>query len=348
MNEGPTGPQSEETPGTPPAETPAPGPASWEIPGQQHAAPTPAAAEVPPPDYGAPPGYAAPPAAAPPRPRNLLPVIAVGVIVVLIAAYAVAGYAVAGSRLDSARSTYNTVVSHQNAITDEFNSFDSKVTSVNISTATAADLKTNQTAYATLVSQSEAAGPTITADDASLASAQSSLGDTSWLTIIRKGDLDTVSAKIGYERSALASAKTITSDLVQLGTFYQSFYDSLIDLDTLGTKLQATDFTGAAAATTKLKTDVGKAIGLANAPGLPPEMKAFLNDFQSFAVDFEKFLNAVVNGDSNGAQAALNAVSADGTKMDGYDFDKMATAIKNFYQPLIDAFNAEVTKANNA
>jgi hypothetical protein len=274
-------------------------------------------------------------------------VVIVAVLVVAVIGYGVAGFAFAQGRLDAARSTYNAVVSHQNTITDEFNSFDSKVTGVNVTSATAADLKTNQDAYALLVTQSQAAQPTITSDNASLATAQADLRQNSWLTVFNRSSLDQASSKIDHERKALASAKTITGDLVQLGTFYQQFYTSLLDLDTLDMKTQASDFPGAASAITTLKADINKAIQLATAPGLPPEMKLFLTDFQTLAGDFEKLLNAAIAGDTNGANADLASVKADLAKIESYDFDKMSTAIKGFYQPLIDSFNSEVAKANS-
>jgi hypothetical protein len=274
-------------------------------------------------------------------------VAVVALVVVAVIGYAVGGYAYSASRLDSARSTYNTVVSHQNALTTEFNGFDSKVTPVNVTSATSADLKQNQGAYASLVSQSQAAQPTITADDSALASAQASLSENSWLTVFNRSSLDHTSQKIQHERNALAAAKTINDDLVQLGNFYQAFYAALIDLDTLSTNAQNTDFTAATSTVATLKVDLTKALQLATAPGLPPEMKQLLTDFQTLATDFGKLLAAAVAGDSAGAQADLVLVEKDAAKIDGYNFDKMATDVKAFYQPLIDKFNSEVSKANN-
>lgn len=280
------------------------------------------------------------------RPIISAVVIAVVVLVAVIG-YGVAGFAFASSRINSARSTYNAVVSHQNTITEQFNAFDSKVATVNLSSVTSDQLKQDRAAYEQLVSQSQAAQPTIASDDASLAAAQASLTTNSWLTVLSRSSLNQTSAKIGHERNALANAKTITGDLVLLGTFYESFDDALIDLDTLGAKAGKSDLTGAATAITALKNDVAKALQLSSAPGLPPEMKQFLTDLQTLAVDFGKLVSAAVANDSSGAQAALTAVKADATKVDAYDFDKISSAIKAYYQPLIDAFNSEISKANS-
>jgi hypothetical protein len=274
-------------------------------------------------------------------------VVVAVVIVVSVIGYGVVGYAFASSRIAGARSAYNTVVSHQNAITDNFNTLDKKMTALNLSTATSTDLQQNRASYVQLVTDSQSAQPILTTDDAFLARAQSGLNQNSWLTLIRRADLDQTSAKIGHEREALADAKAIAGDLVQLGTFYQAFYDSLIDLDTLTSKATASDFTGAAAAIGTLKSDISKAVDLSSAPGLPPEMKLFLTDFQTLAMDVGKLLNAVIAGDTNGVQADVKAVNADNTKIETYDFNKMSAATKAFYQPMIDAFNAEVSVANS-
>jgi hypothetical protein len=352
VNEGPTGPTPEETPPAP-EPTPAPQPAAWEVPAHT---PQPAAAEpapyVPPPDYAAPPGYGAPgygaPAAAAPR-RNMGPiVVAVVVVVVLLVAiigYVAAGFAVAAGQISSADKTLNTVITNENAITAQFNS--SKANSALDTKATAADLQTNKTAVGQLVSQSQAAQPTITSDDASLASAQDSLKNNSWLTALSKSSLDQKSAKIAHWRNALASAKTITTDLVQLGTFLQSYDDALIDVDNLITKGNANDFTGMAAALGSLKTDAAKAISLADAPGLPADMKAFLTDVQAEGQDTTTLLNdAIAGADNTTLQADINKVDADGTKVDAHDIAAINTAITAFYGTLIDAYNSEVSKAN--
>jgi hypothetical protein len=347
VNEGPTGTPPEETPSAP-EPTPASQPAAWEAPAHTTpAAPAEPAPYVPPPDYTAPPGYGAP-VAAPPRRSSAPIIVAVVVVVVLVLAaigYAVAGFAFATTRIDSSTKALNTVVTNENAITAQFNA--TKDVAALDTKATGAEFQSNKTAVALVVTQSQAAQATITTDQASLVSAQNSLGDSSWLTTFSRSRLDNMSGKIGHWRNALVSAKTITSDLVQLGTFLQSYDDSLIDLDTLVTKGNANDFTGMASALGSLKTDVGKAISLADAPGLPPDMKAFLVDLQTEATDTSKLLNDAINGASDTTfQTDINQVDADGIKVDAHDIVKINIAILAFYTPLIDAYNAEVAKAN--
>jgi hypothetical protein len=344
VNEGPTGTPAEETPSAP-EPTPA---AAWEAPAHTPPAATAEPAPyVPPPDYTAPPGYGAP-VAAPPRRSSGPIIVAVIVLVVLVLAaigYAAAGFAFATSRIDSSAKALNTVITNENAITVQFNS--TKDVAALDTKSTGAELQTNKTAVAQVVTQSQAAQATITTDQASLVSAQNSLSDNSWLTTFSRSRLDKMSGKVGHWRNALVSAKTITGDLVQLGTFLQSYDDVLLDLDNVVTKGNSSDFTGMASALVSLKTDVGKAISLADAPGLPPDMKAFLVDLQALATDTSKLLNDAANGASDSTvQADVNQVDADGGKADAHDIVKINTAILAFYTPLIDAYNAEVAKAN--
>ena len=277
----------------------------------------------------------------------VIAVILAAVLVVAVMGYAGAGYAFSSSRLDAARNVYNDVVTHQNAITDEFNNINSKLTAVNLTSSSPTDYQQSHDAYVQLVNQSQTAQPTIAADDASLAAAQSRLKDNAWLTVLNRSNLDQVSAKIGHERNALASARTITGDMVRLGTFFQAYDDAFLDLDTVSSKEQASDFSGAAAAIAKLKTDTAKAIQLSGAPGLPPEMKQLMTDMQTLAVDNAKLLDDATRSDAKAAQADVKAVEADVAKLEAYNYDMIINQVKSFYQPLIDAFNSEVAKANS-
>jgi hypothetical protein len=267
------------------------------------------------------------------------------VLVLAAIGYAVAGFTFATSRIDSSTKALNTVITNENAITAQFNS--TKDVSALDTKATGTELQSDKTAVAKVVTQSQAAQATITTDQASLVSAQDSLSENSWLTAFSRSRLDNMSGKIGHWRNALVSAKAITGDLVQLGTFLQSYDDSLIDSDKVTSAINASDFTGLASALVSLKGDVAKAISLADAPGLPPDMKAFLTDLQTMGADTTKLLNDAINGaDNTTLTAEANQVDADGVKVDAHDIAKINIAILAFYTPLVDAYNAEVAKAN--
>src|SRR5260370_11827900 len=123
------------------------------------------------------------PSTGPPRRLILIieAVVVAVVIVVSVIGYGVVGYAFASSRIAGARSAYNTVVSHQNAITDEFNTLNTKMTALSLSTATSTDLHHNRASYGQLARPSQSPEPTLTSDDAFLATAHASLYQTSWL-----------------------------------------------------------------------------------------------------------------------------------------------------------------------
>jgi len=301
----------------------------------------------------APPADAAPIAPSAPGARNTgntrnTRIFAAIVIVALVGVfgYAATGFAFATSRLDGARNTYNGVVADQNAITETVNLFNTKFTTTNTA-ATASDLKADRALLDEVVSKSKAAETTSAADDALLASAQASLTDSSWLTVFNRSTLDHYSSKIGHERKALGDSKTLTGDYVLLATFYQSFFDALIDFDTVGNKIQASDFQGALAGVSTLQTDLGKALQASNAPGLPPEVHQFIVDFQTFTTDEGKLLAAVNASDVSAGQSLSPKVTADVTKLDSYDFTKIGNEIASYYTPLIDDYNSEISKANS-
>ena len=76
--------------------------------------------DVPPSDYAPAPADSSPPGGSAPGPRRgrNIAVAIVILLVVAVVAYAIAGFTFATSRLDSARTTYNAVVEHQNAMTE--------------------------------------------------------------------------------------------------------------------------------------------------------------------------------------------------------------------------------------
>lgn len=284
---------------------------------------------------------------APPPRRGMGPLIAVILVAILVVvavvAYAGIGYAYAQGRLNSAKDTYNSVIAHENTYADTVNAA-SSISSSAFNASSIADAKAK---YADLVSKSQAAQPQIASDDSKLADADASLKQNSWLTLVSKSSLDKMSTKIGHLRNALAAAKEISADYVQLGTFYETLADAIGDLDTFTTKAQASDFTGATAAIEKLKTDTAKAITQDKAPGLPPEADTFLKDLQTVANDFSAVINAAVSGDESAYNAAVTKGDADVSKLQADDTNAIDAKTQAFYKPLIDKYNSEIDAANN-
>jgi hypothetical protein len=283
-------------------------------------------------------------AGAPAAPRrNLGMIIAILVIVGILAAaligYGVVGYAFASSRISSADSALNSVIDHENAISKTSDDAMTKLSGVNVSsTATVTDLQGARTTADQLVTSSQSALPTVASDDASLASAKDKLDEQQWLTVISRDRLNHEVDRLTHARKALADQKTIMTDYTQLGQFFQSFLDENIDLVTIGT---TSDFAGELAAASKLKADAAKALPLAAAPGLPPEVHQYQLDLQTLANDFVTLLNAVVAGDSATANAYVPKIKAEATTVDAHDWAKIGSQVTDFYKPLIDDYNAE-------
>ena len=269
-------------------------------------------------------------------------IVIVVVVIAALGAYIVGGYAYATSTLNDAKSTANKVVDHMNSLNDTVNSLSDKLTGAGL-TSTSSDLQSDKAIVTQIVTKSQAAQGQIDQDDASLAQAQSKLNQSQWLTLTRKSDIDKELARIDHLRKALSIGKQITADYVQVGTFYEAFFDVAVDADTLGNKAQAGDVTGASAADEKLKTDTAKAISLDKAPGMPAEFDAFLHDVQNFANDFAAVVNAKTSAEEKAADQKLQA---DIKKIEGYDFSKISAQIEAFYKQLLDKYNSEVDQAN--
>lgn len=299
---------------------------------------------------GPPPAYGAPPPAAPRRGRGpLVAIILVVLLVILVGGgYVVGGFVYANGKVNSATDAYNKVVDHENALTDLFNKLNTQLqaNSNDPSKATSDSIKADKTLELQLASESKNAQPTVEADDQTLASADSSLSENSWLTALSKSSLDKASARIGHARAALAVARTILADSILYGTFYASVDDAALDLDALDTAANAGDLNAVDTAIQTLKSDVAKAIQQDNAPGVASQMDPFLKDLQKTANDFAALVAAVRAGDAAGTNTAVAAIDADTTKLNGYDFSAMATQETSFFKALTDKYNMEIDAAN--
>ena len=298
----------------------------------------------------APPAYGAPPPPAARGGRGPLIAIVLVVLLVILAGggYVVGGFVYAGSKVNSATDAYNKVVDHENALTDLFNKLTAQFNSNNNDPASASadSIKQDKTLNLQLSSSSKTAQPTVESDDKTLASAASSLNENSWLTALSKSSLDKSATRIGHARAALAVAKTILADSILYGTFYASVDDAALDLDALDTAANGGDLNAVDSAIQTLKSDVAKAIQEDSAPGVASQMDPFLKDLQKTANDFSTLVAAVRANNSPAVNAAVAALDADTTKLDGYDFNAMGTSEQAYYKALIDKYNTEVDAAN--
>lgn len=333
----PPPPQPPEAPQQPPVYAPPPPdlPAAYPVP------PTP---DAPPPYYGQP----MPPPVAPRRSRGPLIAIVAIVLVVLVAAggYFVAGTVYANNRIDSAGTTYNQVIDHENALTDLFNKLQSQLGTVSAKDATHANVAQAKTLYQQLVTQSQGSIPQIDTDTQLLTSADAKLKENQWLTVLSRSSLDSKSTKIADLKAALAEGRTISGDFIQYGNFAVALLASLDDLLTIGDDSTNHDLVGVTTAIGQMKTDVTNGIQLDHAPGLPTQVDLFMHDLQTMANDFAALFAAAAAGNQAGLTQAENALNKDSDNLAGYDTSSWDTQAQSFYGNMIDQYNSLIDKAN--
>lgn len=323
-------------------------------PPEQHPPPPPHPDQPPPPSYAPPPYYGPhsyPQPAQPPR-RNrtgLYAIVAIVLVIILAAGgYFVAGSVYAQSRLSSSLATYNKVIEHQNGMVDFFNSLSFKTSDIDPSSATKAAVQAAKAPYQQLISHAQSSEPQVEQDQASLVTVQADLKQNQWLTILSRSSLDRRSNKIDYLRGALDIAKEVLQDYAQYGSFVLTLLDCANDVLTIEDASSKHDFVGLSAAVAALKSDTAKGITLDHGPGLSADMDLFMHDLQRVANDFANLINAAATNNQSAITAAENTLTADGKKLDSYDFDAMDTSSKSFFTGLTDQYNRYIAQANSA
>jgi hypothetical protein len=274
---------------------------------------------------------------------TIVAVVVVVIVLVGIIGYAVSGLGYAATRISSSDRTLNLVVSHQNELNATFKDIDTRFSA--LGTSSTFNPQQARTLVDQFVSSSQAAGKTVEEDDASLATAAAHLDEQPWLTTVSRGNLDKESKRIAHARKALVSARTIAADYVLDGQFMQSFLDTLIDLDNLSKASAAGDLAATKTTLGSLKAHVDKALQLSTGPGLPPELRSMMFDFQILVSDFGKLIDASEANDSAAVSAYSKSVSDDANKLSSYSFDSMSAKINAFYKPMIDEYNLEMAAA---
>jgi hypothetical protein len=269
----------------------------------------------------------------------IVSVVVVVVLVVGVIAYVSAGYVYASSRISDASGVINGASAHRAYVNTTFDLLDQQVSSF----APMSDAKVAKSTAGQLVSESQSIRAIVGGDDQAMAAARSHLHDQQWLTAISSGRLAAEAGRIDHARTAAVAVKSAADGYLLLGQFYQSFFQALIDWDTMLAAAKTNDFVGTSSADALLGADAAKAQQLTtNAPGLPSQYHDFLVILQAYAVDVAKLLNARTTADFD---AADKQVTADLTAMNALDFTGIAAKIKSYYQHYRDDFNAEMDKA---
>ena len=266
-------------------------------------------------------------------------IVVVAVLLVGVIAYVVTGYVFASSRISDASGAINGASAHRSYVNTTFDLLDQQVSSF----AAMSDAKLSKSTAGQLVSEAQSISTIVGGDDHAMAGARARLHDQQWLTVISSGRLADEAGRIDHARKATVAVKSAASDYVLLGQFFQSFFQALMDWDTMLINARNGDFVGTSSQDALLKADAINAQQLAaNAPGLPAQYHDFLVILQAYAADVAKELNARTTADFD---VADKQAVADAKAMNAMDFSGTPAKIKSYYQQYRDDFNAEMDKA---
>ncbi len=270
-------------------------------------------------------------------------VVLIAVVIIGIIGYAITGFAYASARVATTDRTLNTVISHQNTLNTTFKNVDSEFSA--LSSSTSFNSVQARSVADEFVASATNAGATVNQDDASLAAASTSLNDRPWLTVFSRGLLEKEAGRVAHARKALAAARTIAADYVLDGQFLQAFLIASGDLDSLAAETSSSDLTAASSTVATMKTDVDRALRLSTAPGLPADLQALMNDFETLVADFGKLIKAAQSNSDSGVAAAATTIQSDADKISAYNYDKISADIDAYYQPLVADFNSQMAAA---
>ena len=259
----------------------------------------------------------------------------VALLLGLGAAYGIAGYVTAGNKLTAANAAIDTTTSHRSA-------FDSAPSTFDIQRS---DAKAFQSDAAAWLQAWASQSTTIASDDATLTAAGGKLRDQQWLTIIRKGSLDSASSRIDHAHKAMDAAKTIAVDRQAEGKFLVAYANFLNDLETFLSKDQGGDALGALATASQLPADADKAVSLSGDPQFPSELGAYMRSVATLAKDLVDYLNAVTKGDTAAASSIQAKTNQDINAGKLIDISQVPTKVDQFYQPYIDKYHKELSLA---
>ena len=273
-------------------------------------------------------------------------IVSVSVIVVLLVGvlvYALIGNSIASNHITAADNATNATIGNSRQVGDAINSIKDTFASI---TGTHQDPKAIRSLATVFVESWKTAGTTAMSQDDALAASRYKLNDQQWLTIFSRGKLDTEGTRIDHARKALAAIETISTNAVKDALFLPAYADTIDDLDAITTTGNSKDFVGLTTAVGQLKVHVDVALGLAGAPGFPPEVRQYMLALQTLAVDLATLLNAAAAGDTAGYDAAKAKLTTDTTDLSNVSLDQVPTEIVAFYQPYIDTYHRELNLAS--
>ena len=274
----------------------------------------------------------------------LLPTIAV----LAVLGYVGGGLIYAKVRLDAADSALKTAVADQDGLAGTINALKGGSAPAAAATLSAAELQHDRDVIAKFVTDSESGKSQIEVDDQSLADAAAGLAEDRWLTPLSGAALDSSSRRIAVERKVLDDARTIITDYVQIGNFFQSFADVEVDFYAISASAQAHNLSAVQLEIAQARSDTAKARSLDRAPGLPPEVDKLMSLIQVIDGDFNNLLNAALAHNAPAVTAAEVAGRADIARLRAFDTGRIVAEVEAFYAPMIAAYNSDAAKARAA
>lgn len=262
-------------------------------------------------------------------------VAAVAMLLVIGGTYGVAGYFSASSRISHANQVLDTALAHRDA-------FDNAPSALELD---APDSKTMQADAAKFAKTWKAQVATIDGDEQALSSAGTGLRQQQWLTFVRRGNIDSASARVDHAHKALDVARAIAGARVKEGQLELALADAAADFDAVVGDFQSQDVAAATSAANKMHTDAGGALGLTSDTQFPPEVHDYVATIQLLAKDFIDFFGAVSKGDTTGAKSLLAKANVDVNTLQTFDLNGMGEKVDAYYQPLIDTYHSELSKA---
>jgi len=259
----------------------------------------------------------------------------VALLLVIGGTYGVAGYFSASNRIGNANHALEIALAHRDA-------FDNAPSALELD---APDAKTMQADAGKFAQTWKEQAATVQSDEQALASAGSALLQQQWLTVVRRGSIDSASARVDHARKALDVARTIADERVKEGQFEQALANAAADFDAVVGDFQAQDVASAATAANKMQTDANGALGLASDTQFPSELHDYVAAIQVLAKDFVDFFGAIRQGDSSGAKSLLAKANVDVNTLGTFDLNGMGEKVDAYYQPLIDSYHSELSKA---
>ena len=262
-------------------------------------------------------------------------IAAAALLLVITGTYGIAGYFSAGSRLTSASNAIDVALAHRDA-------FDNAPTTLELD---APDARTMQSDALKFAQAWQAQMATIENDRKALAAADSGLRQQQWLTLVRRGNLDSESSRIAHARTALDAAGSIAADRVKEGKFEVALGTAVADFEGVLTDFDSKDFVAAVTAANKMQTDAASALGLTSDKQFPPEVHDYVAAIQALSKDFVDYLSALSKGDTAGAKALVTKANADVSTLQTFDLAAIGVKVDTYYQPLIDTYHSELSKA---